>query len=502
MLKQSIISLIHPIYLIVSLLLGLYSVNFVILTGLFWLRRLRKKEVGHTSNHLPHTTNWPLVAVQLPSYNEGQIALRLVDQIARFDYPHECMHIQILDDSTDGSTDLLLERVNFWKSQGIWITLHHRSDRNEYKAGALREAMDLTPADLFAVFDSDFLPPSDWLKKTVSPFLCPGSEHLGFVQTRWAHLNDRYSFITMAQALFMDGHFGIEQPICSSLGLFTYLNGTGFILRRACVLEAGNWSGETLVEDMDLCIRAQILGWKGMFLRDVSAPAELPAMIGSYKSQQYRWAKGSIQSIRRLTGRILRAQLPISTRIEGLVHMFSYLIHPLILLMLILALPLYLWSNDWLVKLPIRSLGVIGLGMPFYYISAHLAIYPPRRWAEILIRLPTLSLLSLGILVNNSIAVIDGMGSGPIVFERTPKQGILQNDRHSYKQVKIPFKISKSIWLEILLATYAIWASYITLQGANYLAGYFFAMYALGLGWVAGIEIFEKIAVARNSRHA
>jgi cellulose synthase/poly-beta-1,6-N-acetylglucosamine synthase-like glycosyltransferase len=502
MLKQTIISILHPLYLIISILLGLYSLNFSILTCIFWLRKLQRKEVGNTSFAPPSNANWPMVAVQLPMYNEGQIAVRLIDQVAGFDYPLDCMHIQILDDSTDGTTELIAQRAEYWKSQGRWITLHHRTNRKEYKAGALREAMDQTPADLFAVFDADFLPPADWLKKTVSPFMLPSSEQLGFVQTRWAHLNDRYSLITMAQALFMDAHFGIEQPISTSLGFFNYLNGTGFILRRACVLEAGNWCGDTLVEDMDLCIRAQIAGWKGIFLRDVSAPAELPALISAYKSQQYRWAKGSIQSIRRLTGKILRSKLPIATRMEGLVHIFSYLIHPLIFLLLILALPLYLWSNDWLVKLPIRSLSIIGLSMPFYYFSAHLVLYPPRRWPEILLRLPALSLLSLGVLVNNTFALIDGMGKGPVVFERTPKLGILQHDRPNLKSVKIPLKVSKSMWVEIVLAIYAVWASIITMQGGNIIAAYFFSMYSLGLGWIAGVEIIENIAVARNTRHS
>ena len=448
----------------------------------------------------PGEIDWPVVAVQLPIFNEKQIALRLIDQIVQLDYPIECLHIQILDDSTDETADLVARRQAYWKAKGFWITLHTRPHRQEYKAGALREALTQTPADLIAVFDADFLPAADWLKKAISPFLQPGSEHVGFVQTRWGHLNDRFSLLTNAQALFLDAHFAIEQPVCTAYGWLNYMNGTGFILRRACAIDAGNWSGATLVEDMDLCLRAQICGWKGVYLCDVSAPAELPGLFSGYKSQQTRWAKGAMQIIRLQIGKLLHSPLPLHVRIEAIFHLSSYLLHPLMLLLLLLALPLYMWSNDWLVKLPIRSLGVIGLAMPFFYISAHLTIYPRRRWSEIILRLPAISLLGIGMAVTNTLALLEGLRNRPAVFERTPKMGILPDDRLSYKKMRVAPKISKGIWLEVIFAIYAVFATVTTLQGGNYLAAYFFALYVFGFSWVAGAELIENLIAARNSR--
>ena len=498
MAMQFVISIIHAIYILVTILVNFYSLNIFVLTILFWRDRLRSNKHIPPVQIIEQEIDWPLVAVQLPLYNENDIAIRIIDQVAKLDYPSDRLHIQVLDDSTDGTQDLVAKQVDYYRAQNIWITHHRRTDRSEYKAGALREGMKQTPADLFAVFDADFMPAADWLKKAVRPFLLPGNERLGFVQTRWSHLNDRYSILTSAQATLLDAHFGIEQTACAASHFFNYMNGTGFVLRRACAEDAGNWNGESLVEDLDLCYRAQIAGWKSTFLRDVSAPAEIPGLFSGFKRQQYRWAKGSVQTIRRLTWKLIKAPLPLTTRIEALFHLFGYLIQPLMLLLLIVALPLYTWSNDWLVKLPIHSLGIIGVAIPLYYISAEITLYPPRRWLDLLIRLPALSLVGVGIAVNNTLGIIDGFRKGPIVFERTLKMGSLQHHRMDYRQFKIPIKISKSIGLEILLAIYASFATMVALQGENYVAAYFFAVYVLGFSWVAAAELFENLAAGRN----
>jgi cellulose synthase/poly-beta-1,6-N-acetylglucosamine synthase-like glycosyltransferase len=495
-----VLSFIHFIYLVVTFLLSLYSLNVLLLTLLFWWRRLRGKPNGFAALALPENLVWPVVTVQLPCYNEKEIALRIIDQVVQLDYDPRRLHIQVLDDSTDETAQMVAERVAHYQAQGVWITLLHRTHRLEYKAGALREGIEQSPAEFFAVFDADFMPAPDWLKKAISPFLVPGSQRLGFVQTRWAHLNDRFSLITRAQALALDGHFGIEQTVCSDYGLLVYLNGTGFVMRRECIIDAGNWSGETLVEDLDLSFRAQLRGWKGLFLRDVSAPAELPGLFAAFKKQQFRWSKGSIQVLRRLGWKVMTAKLPLLTRFEGLIHMAGYSMQSLMLLLIILALPLYLWSNAWLVKLPLNSLGIIGIGVPVSYISAYLTLYPSQKWLDLLVRLPAISLLGVGIAANNTLGVLDGLRGRKSVFERTPKLGTLQGERIDRFKVKTPIKISNAIWLELLIAVYALISTLTTLRADNFIGAYFFSIYILGFGWAAAAELFENWVAHRNAQ--
>ena len=203
-----------------------------------------------------------------------------------------------------GLCALLVAVVAYWQARGVWITLHHRVDRIDYKAGALKEALTQTPAEYVAVFDADFLPPADWLRKALYPYMQPGGEKIGIVQTRWTHLNDDYSLLTRSQALALDGHFGVEQETCHQHGLFVNLNGTAGLIRRGCLEEVGNWRGATLIEDMDLSYRAQLQGWRVFFLNNVTAPAEIPGLMLGFKRQQFRWAKGSIQFLRLLGGDI------------------------------------------------------------------------------------------------------------------------------------------------------------------------------------------------------
>jgi cellulose synthase/poly-beta-1,6-N-acetylglucosamine synthase-like glycosyltransferase len=434
---------------------------------------------------------WPIVTVQLPLFNEQVVATRLIDSIAKLDYPKDRLDIQVLDDSTDETRDIVAERVAYWRSRGFWITLIHRDDRKEYKAGALRLGLETASGDFVAIFDADFLPPKNWLKNALQPFLQPNSERLGLVQTRWSHLNADYSLLTRAQALALDGCFGIEQNVRSRAGFFLNFNGTAGIWRRKCIEEAGNWRGITLSEDMDLSYRAQIIGWRAAFLPDVCAPAELPTLMVGFKRQQFRWSKGSIQVVKLLAMKIIKSNNSILRKIEGLLHITGYICHPLMLLLLILALPMTIWGVDAVSKLPIGWFGIVGLGVPLAYLSSQIALYGPKRFYRWIFHMPLLSALGVGIAVNNTRAIFEAFIGKQSEFERTPKTGVIRRDKTTNNVVTERFTIDSGTWLEIVFCSLAIATSYFAVRYGNIVEAIFFALYACGFLWVAGATIWE-----------
>lgn len=496
--KDILLDVFRPLYIVASLLLSVYSFYLLALTILFWWQRLTKKTIAPPVAGNLEDMNLPVVAIQIPLYNESRVAARVIDAAAQMDYPPQKLHIQILDDSTDETEAIVAERVQYWQGLGIWITCHHRDNRQDFKAGALKEGMQHTPADLLAIFDADFVPPSVWLRQAVQPYLQPDATRLGFVQTRWTHINDDYSLSTQAQALGLDGVFGVEHPVCTHYGLFKFMNGTGMLLRRQAIEDAGGWQGEVLVEDMDLCLRMQLRGWTATYLRDVTAPAELPGLMASYKIQQFRWAKGSMQVARRLAGPIARSHLPFWTKAHVLVRMLSYLVCPLILLTLCLALPLYSWSGLWLDRLPFQYLSFAGLGFPLFFLSAQITLYPRKQWWKVLMRLPLLSMMGLGMAANNTLAVWEGLTLKKSVFQRTPKFGIGKQDRIQLRTIPVQMRLSPTHWLELLIAAYALLAALISVWGGNRVAGFFFVAYIVGFAWVAGAELVENLAARRH----
>ena len=388
----------------------------------------------------------------------------------------------------------------YWQTRGAWITHCRRDNRLDFKAGALKQGMQHTPADLIAIFDADFMPPASWLKEAIKPYLQPNSERIGFVQTRWTHINDDYSLVTQSQALGLDGVFGVEQPVCANYGLFNFMNGTSMLLRRQAIEDAGGWQGDVLVEDMDLCIRMQLKGWKAAYLKDVTAPAELPGVIASYKIQQFRWAKGSMQVIQRLAWPILRSKIPVWSKTHILVRTLSYLVCPLILLLLCLALPLYSWSDWWLDRLPFRYLSFAGIGYPLFFITAQFTLYPRSQWWKLLIRLPILSITGFGMAANNTLAILEGLARKKSAFERTPKFGIQKTDRLKLSNLPMRMHLSPTNWVEVIIALYALAAAIITLTSKNFIASFFFSSYIVGFAWVAGAELIENIAAIRSSK--
>lgn len=488
-------TLIAGFYVGVALWLALYAANALVLTALFLRQRLRPRCPRRTEPiSLPQ---WPLVTVQLPVYNEQQVVRRLIDAVARLDYPCDRLHIQVLDDSTDSTTELVAERVAYWQNHDRWITLHHRTERTDYKAGALRAGLSATPGEFIAIFDADFVPPADWLKRALQPFFEVGGEQIGMVQTRWTHLNDEYSPLTRAQALALDGHFGIEQKVRHETGLLFNFNGTAGIWRRRCIEATGGWRGLTLSEDLDLSYRAQLQGWKFSYLSEVSAPAEIPTMMAAFKRQQFRWAKGSIQCARLLTPALLRAPISPWRKFQGLVHLTSYLMHPLMVSLLLMALPMSLGDGRIFHHLPLAWLGLASLGAPLLYASAQWSLYSGTEWWRRFAWWPLLVMLGTGVAANNSRAIIEGLFGLRSPFQRTPKTGVERRGRHWQDGTPERIDLDLTTWIELALSAYAVASGVLVLLDGNWLGVFFLAIYACGFGWVGGLTLWQ----ARTHRH-
>ncbi len=495
---NTLIDLIGWAYIIVVVVMGIYGTNMFFLTVLFWVLRLHDR---NTPVHAPvKISDWPVVTVQLPLYNEQMVVGRLIDAVAQLDYPKDRLCIQVLDDSTDNTREIVAERVTYWCSQGRWVTLIHRDERSEYKAGALKLGLQTAPGDFVAIFDADFVPPREWLKNALQPFFEPNSEKVGLVQTRWSHLNPDYSLLTRAQALALDGGFGIEQPTRSRAGFFLNFNGTAGIWRRKCIEDAGNWRGITLSEDMDLSYRAQIKGWRARYLTSVIAPAELPSLMVGFKRQQFRWSKGSIQVVKLLSIKIVKSKASIPQKIEGLLHISSYICHPLMLLLLLLALPLSILGVNAFSKLPMSLFGIFGLGVPLAYLSSQVSLYGPGRIYRWILHMPLLLALGVGIAVNNTRAIIEAIIGKQSEFERTPKTGVIRRDKANKNLINERFTIDQGTWLEIVFSGLALVTSIYAMKNANVVGAVLFMLYACGFIWVAGATIWEARPSASRNR--
>lgn len=459
------------VYTFAALLLAVYALNAWLLTALY----LRHKDRQPAR---PYAAALPAVTVQLPVFNEALVVERLVDAVAGLEYPPHLLQIQVLDDSTDETTALARARVAIHRQRGLDIELIHRDDRTGFKAGALRAATARARGALIAVFDADFVPAPDFLQQTVPYFA--DRPRLGFIQARWGHLNDNYSWLTGAQAVALDGHFGVEQAGRHRAGLLMNFNGSGGIWRRACIEEAGGWQIDTISEDLDLSYRAQLAGWRCLFLRDVIAPAEIPPQLAAFKRQQFRWAKGSMQCLKKLAGPVLGSSLAWWVKLQALIHLSSYLIHPLMIVLLLVSLPLLLDTTRLVFSLTYLSL--VSLGPPILYAVALKTIYG-RGWLGRYRYLLLLVLLGAGVALNNSRAVVEAWLGIDNTFRRTPKFHVESSaDRWQESQYRLPLEVT--VLGEIGLSLYAVLALWAALRNHHPFAVPFMLVYVLGFGYV------------------
>ena len=435
------------IYYLVLGVLFVYGLHRLQLVALYYRSRSPRDEAGTPPNE------WPWITVQLPIFNEQYVADRLIDAVCEFDYPKDRLEIQVLDDSTDATKDTVAQRVAHHGERGFQIHHIHRQHRKGFKAGALEAGFRRAKGDFLAVFDADFVPQPQFLKQTLPGFTAPG---VGMVQARWDHLNRNYSLLTHIQAIFLDGHFAIEHAARHRSGRFFNFNGTAGIWRRQAILDAGGWHHDTLTEDLDLSYRAQLAGWRFVFLPNTTAPAELPVDVNAFKRQQYRWAKGSIQTARKLLGTILQAPIPLPVKLEAFVHLTNNVAYLLMLLLSVLVFPAMFLRRGGdprlllFLDLPL-FLGATGSVILFYVLSQKAV---NREWRREIRLLPSLMGLGIGLSVNNARAVVSGLFKWGGIFERTPKYGI-ETSTDTWRQKHYRVSCNLSAQIERALAVYS-----------------------------------------------
>ena len=452
---------------------------------LVWLYRRHRASIHRPPSRFDPL---PVVTVQLPLYNEMYVAERLIGAVCALDYPRDRLEIQLLDDSTDETVEIVAAEVARRRSQGFDIVHCRRDDRVGYKAGALAAGQARARGELIAIFDADFTPQADFLTRLVHHFTDPA---VGMVQARWGHLNADHSALTQVQSMLLDGHFVIEHTARNRSGRFFNFNGTAGIWRRSCIDEAGGWQHDTLTEDLDLSYRAQLCGWKFVFDLDHVAPAELPIEMSAFKSQQHRWAKGSIQTARKLLPRILRSRLPRVVKLEATVHLTANIGYVLMVALALLVVPaVYLRADiaPWmiaLVDLPIFTLSSLSVAA-FYVVAQREARgrkIPVARW------IPFLMAIGIGLSINNARAVFGALRGRPTEFRRTPKYNLRRGESVAARRYR--GSINSDTWIELALT---LWFAAAMLGAAD--AGLwgalpFLGLFLVGFGYTAGVTLLQ-----------
>jgi cellulose synthase/poly-beta-1,6-N-acetylglucosamine synthase-like glycosyltransferase len=491
---EIISGLLGVLYLLIIFLLAVYGFHNLMNTILYLNTRTSTKK----KRKIQPITRYPKVTIQLPIFNEKYTIERLLHAVTQLDYPAECLQIQVLDDSTDDTASLSKALVEESKTRGINIEWLHRTDRLGYKAGALAEGFNSASGELIAIFDADFVPKHDWLLQTVPLFENPT---LGCLQTRWGHINRKYNSLTQAQAMAIDGHFIVEQTVRSQNDFFLNFNGTAGLWRATCIKDAGGWQWDTLTEDLDLSYRAQMRGWKIDYLPDVVVPAELPSQVEAFKNQQFRWAKGSFQVVRKILPKIFdHSKLPWHIRLLAVLHLTGYGVHPLMLALLILTLPVGLLSPIAFRLFPFSILA--GLGPPLLYLTARASHTPPLM--ERIKLLPLLTITGFGLCLSTSIAVLEGLfGKGSAVFVRTPKLN-LNNTQKPNKKVDRSYisPIRPLVWIELILGIYALITGIVLTPSIGWGILPWMFIYMLGFFYIAGMNLFQNkgLFVSRQPR--
>ena len=462
------------VYLVSVILINIYC---IIQLWLYLKGRSNNKRKTYSIQE-----EWPFVTVQLPVYNEKYVIERLIDNIVLLDYPAEKLEIQILDDSTDETSELIRQKLNHYKNKGIHLTHIQRKDRKGFKAGALKAGLGICRGNFIAIFDADFLPRPDFLKQTIPHFNHPD---IGVVQTRWEHINADYSWMTMMQALQLNVHFLAEQSGRQSAGLFLQFNGTGGVWRKVTILEAGNWEADTLTEDLDLSYRAQMKGWRIHYLNYIGTPSELPIEMNGLKAQQFRWMKGGAETAKKILPQLIKSGLPLITKFHGIIHLLNSSVFLILILCMLSSLFMTNATNFlgiptyYLAWLPI---GLLSLFVVYY--SCNKDIFKSKRPIQkAIFFIPyffSFLALSSGLSYHNARAVWLGYIGKKTSFVRTPKFNILSKDDRIQQKSYIQGTIGNVLLIEIFIAGILLFSLIHHVSNGVYYFLYFHIMLFLG----------------------
>ena len=435
----------------------------------------------------------PRVTVQLPLYNERFVVARLLEEAAKLDYPADLLQIQVLDDSTDETHPYTERLCNEYRAQGLPIEYHHRTNRHGYKAGALQEGLNTATGEFVAVFDADFVPPPDFLRRTIHYFADPT---VGVVQTRWSYLNREYNILTEVQAMLLDGHFVLEHGARCGSGLFFNFNGTAGILRRAMIDDAGGWQHDTLTEDSDLSYRAQLKGWRFVYVPGVDCPSELPVETHAFQVQQSRWAKGLTQVAGKLLPAIIKADVPLRVKVEAFLHLTPNISYPLMVVVSALMLPVMIvrfymgWMQMVLIDFPLIIASFLSISA--FYLLAQKELFPKTWWRSIVF-LPMLMAAGVALTISNTKAVLEALFGVQTSFARTAKYAI-----GTGAQVKVapsPAYRRRSGWLpyvELAIGTYFVFMVVFAIDTMNYFSIPFLMLFVCGYYWAGFSTLYQE----------
>ena len=473
-------------YFFVLIILAFYGWHRYYLVYMYMRNRDKQPRAGAQLSPLP------VVTIQLPLYNEMYVADRLVESVCEIDYPRELLEIQVLDDSTDETQGIAEAAVRRFASQGFDIKYYHRSDRTGFKAGALEAGLKVARGEFVAIFDADFLPGSDFLVRLLPHFADP---KVGMVQARWGHINQDYSLLTKIQSILLDGHFVLEHGGRNRGGCFFNFNGTAGIWRRAVIQDAGGWQHDTLTEDLALSYRAQLRGWKFVFVPDVIAPAEVPVEMNAFKSQQHRWAKGSIQTCRKLLPQILAADVPFGVKAEAFFHLTANFNYPLMVILSVLMFPSMVirynmgWYEMMLIDVPLFFAATFSVCN--FYLVCQREIHPD--WRARIKYLPFLMSIGIGLCINNSKAVFEALFNKQSEFARTPKYRI-EDGQDEWVGKKYRQSVAVQPLIELALGLYFTATVFYALANGIYGTVPFLVLFQIGFLYTGLLSVVQQYA--------
>jgi cellulose synthase/poly-beta-1,6-N-acetylglucosamine synthase-like glycosyltransferase len=463
------------------IVLSIYGLHRYTLVYLYY-----KHRKNYDPNPPQHFAELPRVTVQLPMYNEQFVIDRLIEAVCAMEYPREKLEIQVLDDSTDETQEVAAQIVERYAALGHPIVYIHRTNRHGFKAGALDEGLDVAKGEFIAIFDADFVPPPDWLMRVIHHFAEP---EIGMVQTRWTHLNRDYSMLTQIEAILLDGHFVLEHGGRARSGDFFNFNGTAGMWRRQAIVDAGGWQHDTLTEDTDLSYRSQLAGWKFKYLPDIECPAELPIEMTAFKTQQARWAKGLIQTSKKVLPLIWKSEIPRKQKIEAIYHLTANISYPLMVIMTALLIPCMIvrfyqgWFQMLLIDVPLFAASSLSIAV-FYTVSQRELF--PKTWWKTFLYLPALMALGIGLTVTNTKAVLEALFGIQSAFARTPKYRVAQKGEKSIAAKKYRKRLVLAPWIELFIGAYFALAIVYTISNQNYFTAPFLILFVAGY-WYTGL---------------